>query len=255
MTKPAVSIVMSCYNETKNLERGVLQEIEGFFKTQNYDWEVVITDDISTDSSLNLLQKFAKSHPNFHIYKLNQKGGKPGGIWNSIQHASYPIVLMTDIDQSTPISEITKLYPFFDQGYDVVIGSRGIGREGNSFLRKIGGPIFLTLRRLVLLRNIVDTQCGFKMLRLKTAKNLFPNLEVFKNMIQHPGWRVTAFDVELLFMAQKRGYKIKEVVVDWRNEDTSDTKGDSVKRYQKESVQMIQEIIRVKKNDLRGLYD
>jgi hypothetical protein len=93
------------------------------------------------------------------------------------------------------------------------------------------------------------------MFKTEVAKKLFPNLQFFKDKSDKKGWRVSAFDVELLFMAQKWGYKIKEVVVNWRNEDTSDTKGDNDARFKKESVQMIREIIRVKINDLKGVYD
>jgi hypothetical protein len=114
---------------------------------------------------------------------------------------------------------------------------------------------FLLGRRLLILRNIIDTQCGFKAMRTDVAKKLFPNLQFFKEKNQSKGWRVSAFDVELLFMAQKWGYKIKEVQVKWQNEDSSTTKGDNATRFKKESKQMLQEIIRVKRNDLRGLYD
>jgi glycosyltransferase involved in cell wall biosynthesis len=250
----SISIVMACYNEENNLKRGVLEEVYDFMIKQNYPWEVVITNDLSTDNSYALLQQFASTHPQFRILNLNKKGGKPGGIWNSIQSAKYSHVLMTDIDQSTPIYELNKLLKYTENN-DIVIGSRGIARDGNSILRKIGGPIFLSLRRLVLLPSIIDTQCGFKLFKTEVAKELFPNLQFFKKETDPVGWRVSAFDVELLFMAKKWGHTIKEVVVDWRNEDTSNTKGDDATRYQKESIQMIREIIRVKKNDLRGVYE
>jgi hypothetical protein len=153
------------------------------------------------------------------------------------------------------LSESLKLLPFFKEGYDVVIGSRGTQREGNSLLRKIGAKVFLSGRRLFLLKNIIDTQCGFKAIKTDLAKKIFPNLQFFKEKNNSKGWRVSAFDVELLFMAQKWGYKIKEVVVHWKDEDQSTTKGDLDSRYRKESIQMIKEIIRVKHNDLRHFYD
>lgn len=251
---PSVSIIIPCYNEEKNLKRGVLTDVYRYLSRQPYQWEVVIANDESTDNSLKFLQNFVKDHPNFHLVD-QPHGGKPSVVWGGIKAAKNDLILYADMDQSTPIEEIEKLLPYFDQGYDVIIGSRGLVRTGNSLLRRIGGPVFLFLRRLVLLHDIVDTQCGFKMLRRSAARKLFPNLQFFKDTSDKQGWRVSAFDVELLFMAQKWGYKIKEVMVNWRNEDQSDTKGDSVDRYKKESLQMIQEIIRVKRNDLRGLYD
>lgn len=250
----SISIVMSCYNEENNLKRGVLNELRDHLNQLNINWEVIITNDLSTDNSYKLLTDFAKANKGFNILNLTKKGGKPGGIWNSIQSAKYPYVLMTDIDQSTPARELAKFLPFLDS-FDIVIGSRGLGRDGNSILRKIGGPVFLSLRRLVLLPNIIDTQCGFKLLRTEVAKALFPHLQFFQKEKNPTGWRVSAFDVELLFMARKWGYTTKEVEVDWRNEDVSDTKGDATSRYKKESIQMIKEIIRVKRNDLLGKYE
>lgn len=249
----SLSIVIPCYNEENNLKRGVLEEVYEFLKIQTFNWEVIISNDGSTDNSLSLLKIFAKNHKGFLV--LNEThGGKPHVVWKGIQKAKYPIVLFTDLDQSTPLKEILKLIPHTSK-YDIVIGSRGVLREGNSLLRRIGGPVFLSFRRLVLLRNIIDTQCGFKLFKTEVAKKLFPHLQFFKDKTDKKGWRVSAFDVELLFMAQKWGYKIKEVLVEWRNEDTSITKGDADARYKKESIQMLREIFRVKLNDLRGNYE
>lgn len=252
--KNKISIVIPCYNEENNIKRGVLEEVASFLKKQSFVWEVIICNDESTDNSLKLVKDFVSKNPGFRVLDLPH-GGKPSAVWGGIQSAKYPFVLFTDMDQSTPLGEINKLLPYFDKKYDVVIGSRGLVREGNSLLRKIGGPVFLFLRRLVLLSSIIDTQCGFKAFKTDVAKALFPNLQFFKDKSQKIGWRVSAFDVELLFMAQKWGYKIKEVLVEWKNEDTSTTKGDDIARFQKESKQMIQEILRVKLNDLKGAYE
>jgi glycosyltransferase involved in cell wall biosynthesis len=250
----SISIIIPCYNEENNLKNGVLTEVLDFLKTQQFTWEVIICNDQSTDNSLNLVKDFTAKHSGFRVLDLPH-GGKPSAVWGGIKEAKYPIVLFTDMDQSTPLKELTKLLPYFSKGYDVVIGSRGVSREGNTILRKIGGAVFLTFRRILLLHNIIDTQCGFKMFKTDVAKDLFPNLQFFKDKSDKKGWRVSAFDVELLFMAQKWGYKIKEVEVAWRNEDASDTKGDSATRYKKESIQMINEIKRVLINNFKGVYD
>jgi len=249
-----LSIIIPCYNEENNLKRGVLKEVYDYIKDQKYPWEVLVCNDESTDNSLQLVKEFTKNHSGFRVLDLPH-GGKPSAVWGGIKEAKYPIVLFTDMDQSTPLKEVAKLLPYFDQGFDVVIGSRGASREGNSFIRKLMSQAFLIGRRLFLLPNIVDTQCGFKALRTDLAKDLFPKLQFFKDKTDNKGWRVSAFDVELLFMAQKWGHKIKEVLVDWKNEDSSTTKGDNSLRFKKESRQMIQEIIRVKRNDLKGFYD
>ncbi len=249
----SLSIVIPCYNEENNLQRGVLDEVNDFLKTRDFKWEVLLCNDASTDGSLKFILDYAKKHPGFKVLDLPH-GGKPSAVWGGIQQAQYPLVLFTDMDQSTPLKEVLKLLPHFPD-YDVVIGSRGLSREGYSLLRKIGGPVFLAFRRFVLLPNIRDTQCGFKMFKTDVAKSLFPHLQFLQDKSEKKGWRVSSFDVELLFMAQKWGYKIKEIVVDWRNEDTSNTKGgNGDDRYKKESIQMIKEILRIKINDLKGGY-
>lgn len=249
----SISIVIPMYNEEKNLNRGVLDEVNDFLRTQNFDWEVLICNDASTDNSLDIAKKFAKKNKGFIVLDLPH-GGKPGAVWGGIQKAKSDWVLFTDMDQSTPIGELKRLIPFFDS-HDLIIGSRGSSRSGNSITRKLAAFIFLNLRRFLILKNITDTQCGFKILKTKLAKKLFPRLAYFKDTSQKSGWRVSAFDVELLFMAQKFGYKIKEVPVLWQDEDTSTTKGNKFDRLKKESIQMAKEIWRIKLNDFKGQYN
>lgn len=250
----SVSIIIPCYNEENNLKEGVLDQVYRFLTKQQFEWEVLVCNDESTDNSLKLIKDFVAKHKGFRVLDLPH-GGKPSAVWGGIKEAKFPIILFTDMDQSTPLKEINKLLPFFDQGYDVVIGSRGVSREGNSLIRKIMARGFLLGRRLVLLPNIIDTQCGFKAMKTDLAKKIFPNLQFFKDKSDKKGWRVSAFDVELLFMAQKWGHKIKEVEVKWKNEDLSTTKGDDSSRFKKESKQMIQEIIRIIRNNIQGVYD
>lgn len=248
-----ISIIIPCYNEENNLKRGVLDEVSGFLKTFELPYEVLVCNDKSTDNSLDIIKKFIKTHPDFFVLDL-PKGGKPGALWGGIQRARFPWVLFTDMDQSTPLNQINELTPYFSD-YDIVIGSRGSHRQGNSFIRKLGAKIFLNFRRFLLLPRIVDTQCGFKALKTDTAKRIFPHLAAIKTASTANGWRVTAYDVEMLFLSEKLGCRIKEVPVAWRDEDVSTTKGDFAVRYRKESIQMAKEIYRVKTNDLKGLYD
>lgn len=252
--KLSLSIVIPCYNEENNLKKGVLTEVYQFLKKQNFNWEVIVCNDESTDNSLKLVKEFVTDHKGFKVLDLPH-GGKPSAVWGGIKEAKFDLVLFTDMDQSTPLKESLKILPYFNQGYDVVIGSRGAVRQGATFIRKLMAKVFLSVRRLFILPNIIDTQCGFKAFKTDLAKKIFPNLQFFKDKSDKKGWRVSAFDVELLFMAQKWGYKIKEVPVDWQDEDLSTTKGNDSLRFKKESKQMIQEIIRVKRNDLNGLYD
>jgi len=184
-------------------------------------------------------------------------GGKPAAVWAGIQKARGEIVLFTDMDQSTPIDEVNKLLPWYNKGFDAIIGSRGDAREGASLVRKVGSFVFLALRRILLLRHIRDTQCGFKTCRREVALEIFPRLQFFKQVGQPTGWKVSAYDVELLYLFEMAHYRIKEVVVKWRSRDWNDTRGQKgeLVRYALESIEMAKEVIRVKLNQLKGFYD
>ncbi len=253
---PNLSIVIPCYNEQRNLERGVLEEVHGYLATRTYRWEAIIVNDESTDDSRLLLERFTDEKPGFSLVDIPH-GGKPAAVWAGIQRARGEIVLFTDMDQSTPLSEIEKLLPWYAKGYDVVIGSRGVEREGFSIVRRLGSVVFRSLRRLFLLRDISDTQCGFKSCRREAAVEVFPRLQFFKQQDQPAGWKVSAYDVELLHLLEKAGYALKEVEVEWENRDQSDTKDQTgaLGRYLRESIEMTREVLRVRRNELKGLYD
>jgi glycosyltransferase involved in cell wall biosynthesis len=246
--KPFLTVVIPCYNEEKNLRRGVLNEVEKYLKKQGYPSKVIISDDGSTDKSREIIQKFIKYQPRFKLLK-NKHAGKPYAVKAGVMKAKGEIVLFTDMDQSTPLSEVENLLPYFEKNFDVVIGSRGTVRRKAPWYRKIMAKGFLFVRRLILLQNIVDTQCGFKAFKNKVARDLFRSLKIYgPTKKEVKGGRVTAFDVELLFLAEKKGYEIAEVPVEWSYE--------AAKRvnYLKESFLMTKEILRVKINDWRGEY-
>ena len=253
---PFLSVVIPCYNEARNLERGVLDEVYEFLHHQPYTWEVFVVDDGSTDTSRALILRSIADKQGFTLVDIVH-GGKPAAVWGGIQAAHGEIVLFTDMDQSTPISEVDKLLPWYEAGYNVVIGSRGAAREGFNLLRKLGSLVFRGLRSLFLLRDINDTQCGFKTCRREVALEAFPRLQFFKQAERPNGWKVSAYDVELLYIMEKAGHRIKEVVVDWQNRDVSVTKGQQsdFKRYVNESLEMGREILRVKRNERQGMYE
>jgi glycosyltransferase involved in cell wall biosynthesis len=255
-SRPYVSVVIPCYNEDKNLRRGVLDEVYRYLSRQDYFWEVIIVNDESTDDSRALVERFVADKANFSLYDIPH-GGKPAAVWAGIQEARGDVVLFTDMDQSTPLHELEALLPWYARGYDVVIGSRGTEREGFSIVRRVGSFVFRTLRRLILLRDISDTQCGFKSCRREAALEVFPQLQFFKQKDRPKGWKVSAYDVELLHLFEKAGYSLREVEVEWRNRDESDTKDQTgeLARYVRESVEMAREVARVRLNELRGLYD
>ena len=249
-----LSIIMPCYNETANLQRGVLKEVLGYLKIKNWTWEVIVSDDGSSDESREIVRQQLKNLPGFRLLE-NPHGGKPSALNYGIKSAKGEYILFTDMDQSTPIAELDKLLPFIKQGFSAVIGSRGLGRKDFPIYRKIGAYIFSSFRRFLILPHIIDTQCGFKLFESNLLKNVFPKLEFFKKKEEVKGWKVTSFDVELCHLIEKKGGKIKEVLVDWKDRDSSKNKGGILSKYIKESREMLMQILRVKLNDLRGLYD
>ncbi len=255
MSKVYLSVIIPSYNERENLERGVLAQVRDHLKTQKYTWEVIVSDDDSPDAtSKELAKSFCDKNANF-VYQQNLHGGKPLALWGGIQKATGEIILFTDMDQSTPIIEIEKLMPHFSDN-DVVIGSRGVERKNFPFLRRLASVIFREFRRSLILIDIIDTQAGFKAMRTPIAKEIFPKLNVIKSHGHASGWTVTAWDVEFLEIVKERGYKIVEVPITWQDRDESEAKANERKqgKFVKESIDMIMEVLRVKLNQVRGIY-
>lgn len=248
--KILVTVLIPNYNEAGNVKRGVLTEVVTYLEKQSYTSEVVISDDGSSDNSLSLIATYAAKHPKIRILK-NAHEGKPYALRAGINAAKGEYVLLTDMDQSTPIKEIEKLLPFI-KDYNVVIGSRGARRTDSSAIRQLASIIFLFVRRLILLREIKDTQCGFKLMKTSLAQAIFSKMRIFGRKNNVAGWKVTAYDVEMLHLAKKMGNSIKEVPVIWKNEDTSSGKS---RNFVKESIEMFFEILRVRINDMLGKYD
>ena len=248
-----LSIIIPCYNEEDNLKKGVLKQVYDFLNKQNIRWEVIVSDDGSTDNSRNLVKSQITQLPGFILLE-NPHGGKPSALQYGIKAAIGKYILFSDMDQSTPIQELNKLLPLLVKGFEVVIGSRGLVRKNFPLYRKVGAIIFMSFRRLMILSEIKDTQCGFKLFLGKALKENFSKLEFFKKEKQTKGWKVTSYDVELLHILKKRGYKIQEVAVLWKDRDVSKSKGGGLEKYIRESREMLTQILRVKLNDLKGMY-
>jgi dolichyl-phosphate beta-glucosyltransferase len=249
-----LTVLIPCYNEAENLKRGVLKEVYDYLKTKKFSWEVIVSDDGSTDRSREIVKERIAALKGFRLLR-NPHGGKPSTLNYGIKSAKGKYILFTDMDQSTPITELDKLLLFVKKGYKAVVGSRGLTRKKFPLYRKFGAYIFSTFRRAMILPHIADTQCGFKLFETELLRSVFPKLEFFKKKQEVKGWKVTSFDVELYHLIEKKGEKIKEVVVDWQDRDISKTKGGSLQKYIKESKEMFMQVLRVKLNDLRGLYD
>jgi dolichyl-phosphate beta-glucosyltransferase len=247
MGKIFLSVVVPAYNEEFNLRTGVLDSVYDYLSRQKYTWEILFVDDGSTDATTQLAEVFAKKHSNFVVLKEPHRG-KAGTVTAGILKAKGEMVLFTDADQATPIDQLEKILPKFDDGYDVVIGSRH-GREGAPVIRKIMATGFSILRLLVLRLPFKDTQCGFKAFTSHSATEIFKRLEIFSSKNISKGASVTAgFDLEVLYIARKLGYKIAEVPVDWHHKEG--TKVDPIK----DSIEGLRGLIMVRLNALQGKY-
>lgn len=250
-----LSIIIPCWNEEENLKNGVLLEVFNFLKKQCYLWEVIIINDGSTDNSKKKIEEFIKDYNQFYLFDIKHSG-KAIAILEGIKKSKGEILLFIDMDQSSPISELKKLLFWYDKGFDVVIGSRGLTRKGHSIPRKIASFTFLNIRRLFLLRDLCDTQCGFKLFNKKAILHILPFLQCFeKSDTKVIGWKVTAYDIELLYLLKKLKYRIKEANVYWHNKDLSITKRSNItENFLKESLIMAKEISFVLLNTVKGLY-
>jgi dolichyl-phosphate beta-glucosyltransferase len=245
--KPFLSVILPAYNEEYNLRTGVLDSVYDYLKEQKYSWEILFVDDGSTDTTLRLARDFAEKHQNFLVLKEPHRG-KAGTVAAGISQAKGEVILFTDTDQATPIDQIEKVLPKFSSGFDVVIGSRH-GREGAPLIRKIMASGFSILRLLILNLPFKDTQCGFKAFTNTAAKEIFGRLDIFGSDNKSNGASVNAgFDLEVLYIARKLGYKIAEVPVDWHHKEG--TKVDPVK----DSIEGLRGLVMVRINAIKGKY-
>lgn len=213
MSESFLSVVIPCYNEEKRLGP-TLGKILSYLNHQNYSWEVLISDDGSIDGTVRVAQEKLGNQPH-KVLKNVQNEGKGEAVKRGMLDSSASYILFTDADLSTPIGEVEKLLAKLQEGYDVAIGSRGLANSQvevpQNFLRQSMGKIFNRIARLVSFKQIRDSQCGFKCFRRDAAQKLF-NAQKLKGF---------SFDAEIMYLAQKKGYKIAEVPVIWRNSPAS----------------------------------
>jgi len=233
-----------------NLRKGVLDKIDHYLRKQKYSYEVIIVDDGSTDGSKEFSENFVKENINFRLIK-NEHLGKAGAVTSGMLSAKGDYRLFTDMDQATPIEELENLLPFIKE-YDIVIGSRNSNRKGAPWTRLVMAKGMIFLRTAIVgVGGIKDTQCGFKLFNEKAAEKLFTKVQNLHNGFKKiSGSSVTAgFDVELLFLAQKMRFKIKEVPVSWLYVETRRV------NPVKDSIDGLLDLVRIKRNSLKGKYN
>lgn len=206
MSIPYLSIIIPAYNEASRLP-ATLEKIDNFLTSQPYTAEVLVIENGSTDSTLQIAQNFAELHPGFFVFSEKEKG-KGRAVRFGMLAAKGKFRFMCDADLSMPVEQISRFLPPQLTGFDVAIGSReaeGAVRYDEPIYRHLGGRAVNLMIRLFALPGLHDTQCGFKCFQGSVAEDLFIQQTLM-------GW---SFDIELLFLARRRHYRIVEVPIDW----------------------------------------
>ncbi|PJA40589.1 glycosyl transferase [candidate division WWE3 bacterium CG_4_9_14_3_um_filter_34_6] len=249
--KTFLSIVIPVYNEESRIEKG-LRALHDFMKRQTYSYEIIISDDGSIDNTRELVEEYKKEWKELSL-KENIHRGKAPAIISGIFSSSAEYILFTDVDLSVSIEELPKLlYWVSEEDYDIAISSRegtGAKRVNEPYVRHLMGRVFNLLVQLLVLPGINDTQCGFKVFKTSVIQNIFKHTKLYGiDDKEIKGAKVSAFDVELLFVAKLLGYKIKEVPVTWIYSDNSKV------HNIKDSYYNAKDVVRVRLNSFKGLY-
>ena len=248
---PFLSIVVPVYNEGHRLP-DTLQCILDYLGRQDYTFEVIVVDDGSEDNSVEVTRHCSRGHPELQVIE-NDHRGKGYTVRTGMLAARGQHVIFTDADLATPIEEVGKVLPLLQDDYDVVIGSReGMGAERHSepLHRHLMGRVFNLVVRLLAVGGFQDTQCGFKGFRREVAQDIFSRLRIHgADAGTIEGGSVTAFDVEVLYLARRRGYRIAEVPVAWHYGVNSKV------NPLRDSMRMFRDVLQVRLNALRGRYD
>ncbi len=239
--KPLLSLIVPAWNEgAPDRLPESLKKIVAFVESQDFPIEVVIVNNNSTDNTLEIAESVAAKHSYIRVMTETAQG-KGAAVRKGMFEAQGEYLFICDSDLSMPIEEVLKFLPPQANNYDVAIASReapGARRVGEPEMRHIMGRIFNLIVQIIAVRGLNDTQCGFKCFRREIAHELFLLQTI-------DGW---AFDVELLFIAQQRGYRIIEVPITWYY------KAESKVNPIKDSFNMVLETLKIRLNGWRGVY-
>lgn len=245
------SIVVPAYNEAGRITT-TLTQILNFMKTFSKAFEVVVVDDGSKDNTADLVDAYRKSHPEIKLIRNPHKGKGPT-VWKGVTESLGKYIYMCDADMAAPISELKKLSVWVrEHGFDVVIASREgaqAKRIGEPFYRHFMGRVFNIAVQIMALPGIKDSQCGFKLFKKDVAKDIFSKLTVYgEDAPEIKKAYMGAFDVEVLYLAKKLGYKVREVPIVWTYVKTPRLNPFS------DSINMLFDVLKVRINDLKGVY-
>ena len=209
-----ISVVVPAYNETDRIVPS-LERIISYLQERHPDFEILVVDDGSADATAATVRQRFEGQPRVSVLSYGINRGKGFAVRHGMGQANGDLVLFSDADLSTPIEEIEGMLPLIENGYDVVIGSRAHAeadiRQRQPLYRELGGKLFNLMVRIVVMPELYDTQCGFKLFRRSRIAPILPNLCI-------DGF---AFDVEILALAGAAGLRIAEVPVIWINSRAS----------------------------------
>jgi len=236
-----LSVIIPAYNEEKKLPK-TLGEIDDYLRKQNYDSEIIVVSDGSKDKTVEVAKNLMSEIKNLRVIEFKKNQGKGFGVKEGMLGALGNFRLFTDADNSTPIFQIEKMWPEFEKGFDIVIGSRDIRGAildpPQPLFRRFTGEVFKYLRKIIVdLWEIEDSQCGFKCFTKRAAENIFPKCKINR----------FAFDPEILLVGKKLGYKIKEIPIYWKNDLQSKVKLKSM-------VKMLLDLFKIRLNEIKGYY-
>jgi dolichyl-phosphate beta-glucosyltransferase len=239
MAKPYLSVIVPAYNESKRLPLTLI-DLDKHLQKAPFDYEIIVVDNNSKDATKEIAQRFASIIKNLKVIECRTQG-KGAAVKKGMLNAEGQVRLFSDADNSVSVDQFLKMQHFFREGYDVVIGSRDV--EGakmeppQKWYRVLLGNLGNIFIQIVLLWGIKDTQCGFKAFTEKATLKIFPLVSIV-------GW---GFDVEVLALAKKSGFKIKEIPVLWVNSVESKVKSTAY-------LEVLLEVVRIKLRMFSGYY-
>jgi glycosyltransferase involved in cell wall biosynthesis len=238
---PKYSIVIPAYNESARIP-ATLRSVVDTIRASGWDAEVVVVNDGSRDNTAQVVREFARSAPEIRLLENTENRGKGYSVRNGVLHALGEVVMFTDADMSSPMEEADGLFAAIGNGADIAIGSRWLATSRQThrqpLYRQFFGRCFNLLTRMVMNLPFADTQCGFKAFTRAAAQTVF-QLQTIER------W---GFDPEILFIALKRGYDIKEIPVSWAHDARTRIS------YLRDGLQMLKELAIVRWNALLGRY-